>query len=88
MNLVLTRALAASLQLAGWGRPFPTSCPGAWMIPRALRALFNPHKSINLLDVSSGGADLAQKIALQAAYQVPFSNVVKKAHGDRISVGM
>ncbi|KAA1475227.1 FMN-linked oxidoreductase [Dentipellis sp. KUC8613] len=42
---------------------------------------------VDLLDVSSGGSDPAQKIGPQDAYQIPFSEAVKKAHGDKILVG-
>ena len=41
---------------------------------------------VDLLDVSSGGAHPAQKIHGGPAYQAPFAELVKKAHGDRLLV--
>ncbi|KAA1477919.1 FMN-linked oxidoreductase [Dentipellis sp. KUC8613] len=42
---------------------------------------------VDLLDVSSGGTHPAQRIGPTDAHQVPFSEAVKKAHGDKILVG-
>jgi len=42
---------------------------------------------VDLIDVSSGGINAAQKIkAAAGAYQAPFAEAVKKAHGDKILV--
>ena len=41
---------------------------------------------VDLLDVSSGGAHPAQKIHGGPAYQAPFAERVKRAHGDRLRV--
>ncbi|KAI0792471.1 hypothetical protein C8Q75DRAFT_804847 [Abortiporus biennis] len=41
---------------------------------------------VDLLDVSSGGINSQQKIISVGAYQAPFSEAVKKAHGDKILV--
>ncbi|KAI0688871.1 FMN-linked oxidoreductase [Earliella scabrosa] len=42
---------------------------------------------VDLLDVSTGGIHPAQKIKGGPAYQAPFAEAVKKAHGDKILVG-
>ena len=42
---------------------------------------------VDLLDLSSGGNHPAQRIVHGAGYQVPFSEAVKRAHGDKILVG-
>ncbi len=42
---------------------------------------------VDLIDVSTGGVHPAQKIKGGAAYQAPFAEAVKKAHGDKILVG-
>ncbi|KAI0323480.1 FMN-linked oxidoreductase, partial [Cubamyces sp. BRFM 1775] len=42
---------------------------------------------VDLLDVSSGGLHPQQKIKGGPAYQAPFAEAVKKAHGDKILVG-
>ncbi|KAH9947611.1 hypothetical protein B0H21DRAFT_323921 [Amylocystis lapponica] len=42
---------------------------------------------VDLLDVSSGGLHPAQKIDGGNAYQAPFAEAVKRAHGERILVG-
>ncbi|KZT65810.1 FMN-linked oxidoreductase [Daedalea quercina L-15889] len=41
---------------------------------------------VDLLDVSSGGTHRAQKIHGGPAYQAPFAELVKQAHGDKILV--
>ncbi|KAI0714069.1 FMN-linked oxidoreductase [Cerioporus squamosus] len=41
---------------------------------------------VDLLDVSTGGVHPAQKIKGGPAYQAPFAEAVKKAHGDKILV--
>ncbi|KAI0729591.1 hypothetical protein C8Q72DRAFT_302985 [Fomitopsis betulina] len=41
---------------------------------------------VDLLDISSGGAHPAQKIHGGPAYQAPFAELVKKAHGERLLV--
>ncbi|KAI0366918.1 FMN-linked oxidoreductase [Pilatotrama ljubarskyi] len=41
---------------------------------------------VDLLDVSSGGLHPQQKIKQGPAYQAPFAEAVKKAHGDKILV--
>ena len=41
---------------------------------------------VDLLDLSSGGNHPAQRIVHGAGYQVPFSEAVKRAHGDKILV--
>ena len=41
---------------------------------------------VDLLDVSTGGVHPKQKIKGGAAYQAPFAEAVKKAHGDKILV--
>lgn len=43
--------------------------------------------AIDLLDVSSGGVNSAQKIKAGPAFQAPFAIAVKKAVGDKILVG-
>ncbi|TFY71864.1 hypothetical protein EVG20_g1142 [Dentipellis fragilis] len=60
----------------------------SWCLENTVRStgLLATH-GIDFLDVPSGGADPMQKIGPQDAYQVPFSNTVKKAHADRILVG-
>ncbi|TFY68481.1 hypothetical protein EVG20_g3533 [Dentipellis fragilis] len=42
---------------------------------------------VDLLDASSGGTSPLQNIPSLEAYQVPFAEAVKKAHGDAILVG-
>lgn len=42
---------------------------------------------IDLLDVSTSGVHPAQKIKAGPLYQVPFSEAVKRAAGDKILVG-
>ena len=42
---------------------------------------------VDFLDISTSGNHPAQRIARGAAYQVPFSEAVKRAHGDKILVG-
>ncbi|KAI0775531.1 hypothetical protein BD413DRAFT_602773 [Trametes elegans] len=42
---------------------------------------------VDLLDVSTGGLHPQQKIKGGPAYQAPFAEAVKKAHGDKILVG-
>ncbi|KAA1475254.1 FMN-linked oxidoreductase [Dentipellis sp. KUC8613] len=42
---------------------------------------------VDLIDVSTGGTSPLQKIHPLEAYQVPFAEAVKKAHGDKILVG-
>ncbi|TEB34328.1 FMN-linked oxidoreductase [Coprinellus micaceus] len=45
-------------------------------------------RGVDLLDVSSGGNDMRQKITQPGpAYQVSFASAVKKAHQDKILVG-
>ena len=39
---------------------------------------------VDLLDVSTGGLHPLQKIKGGPAYQAPFAEAVKKAHGDKI----
>lgn len=41
---------------------------------------------VDLLDVSTGGLHPLQKIKGGPAYQAPFAEAVKKAHGDKILV--
>lgn len=41
---------------------------------------------VDLIEISSGGVDVAQKITSGAAFQVPFAAAVKKAVGDRLLV--
>ena len=41
---------------------------------------------MDLLDVSSSGNHPAQRIVSGTAYQVPFADAVKRAHGDKIFV--
>ena len=41
---------------------------------------------MDLLDVSTGGISPKQKITGGPAYQAPFAEAVKKAHGDKILV--
>ncbi|KAI0671006.1 FMN-linked oxidoreductase [Trametes maxima] len=42
---------------------------------------------VDFLDVSTGGLHPAQKIKGGPAYQAPFAEAVKRAHGDKILVG-
>ncbi|KFX96388.1 hypothetical protein V495_00079 [Pseudogymnoascus sp. VKM F-4514 (FW-929)] len=42
---------------------------------------------VDLIDVSSGGNHLSQKIAPIPGYQAPFAKAIKKAVGDKIAVG-
>ncbi len=42
---------------------------------------------VDLIDVSTGGTSPLQKIRGGPAYQAPFAEAVKKAHGDKIIVG-
>ncbi len=42
---------------------------------------------VDLLDVSTGGTSPLQKIHPLDAYQVPFAEAIKKAHGEAIRVG-
>lgn len=45
-------------------------------------------RGVDLLDVSSGGNDMRQKISQPGpGYQVRFASAVKKAHGSKILVG-
>ncbi|KAI9743013.1 MAG: hypothetical protein M1818_003308 [Claussenomyces sp. TS43310] len=44
-------------------------------------------RGVDLLDVSSGGNHLAQKIKTGPGYQAPFAKEVKKAVGDKMAVG-
>ena len=41
---------------------------------------------VDVLDVSAGGAHSKQKVRGGIAYQAPFAEAVKKAHGDKIIV--
>ncbi|KZT07007.1 FMN-linked oxidoreductase [Laetiporus sulphureus 93-53] len=41
---------------------------------------------VDLLDVSSGGVHAAQRLKLKPLMQVPFSEAVRRAHGDKILV--
>ena len=41
---------------------------------------------VDLIDVSTGGVHPKQKIKGGPAYQAPFAQAVKKAHGDKILV--
>ncbi len=41
---------------------------------------------VDVLDVSTGGASPKQKVNGGPAYQAPFAEAVKKAHGDKIIV--
>ncbi|PLB55570.1 putative NADH-dependent flavin oxidoreductase [Aspergillus steynii IBT 23096] len=43
--------------------------------------------NIDLLDISSGGTNVAQKIIPGSGFQAPFSVAVKKAVGDKLLVG-
>ncbi|KAI0927134.1 hypothetical protein AcW1_007527 [Taiwanofungus camphoratus] len=42
---------------------------------------------VDVIDVSTGGLHPAQKVKGGPAYQAPFAEAVKKAHGDKILVG-
>ncbi|KAI0641387.1 FMN-linked oxidoreductase [Trametes meyenii] len=61
----------------------------SWRLEETVRlsALVAEH-GVDLIDVSSGGADPRQKFEFTApAYQAHFAEAVKKAHGNRVRVG-
>ncbi|TFY50402.1 hypothetical protein EVG20_g11541 [Dentipellis fragilis] len=84
---MLTRDLFHSVSATEWLEVTKPNEP-SWRLEDTVRltGLLAAH-GIDFVDVSSGGGDPAQKILPLDAYQVPFAEAVKKAHGDKILVG-
>ncbi|GMA26977.1 hypothetical protein GCM10025874_02300 [Arenivirga flava] len=53
---------------------------GGWDLPQTVRlARLLEQRGVDLLDVSTGGLDPEQSIALGPGYQVPFAHAVREA---------
>jgi 2,4-dienoyl-CoA reductase-like NADH-dependent reductase (Old Yellow Enzyme family) len=63
---------------------------GGWDVEQSIAFVRElQQRGVDFIDVSSGGLDPGQKIAVGPGYQVPFSEAIKKATGvTTISVGM
>lgn len=60
----------------------------SWTLADSVRlAPLLAEAGVDLLDVSSGGNHLSQKIAPVPGYQAPFAKAIKKAVGDKMAVG-
>ena len=77
---------ACSISATDW---LEASLPGepSWRSEDTVRfaGILAAH-GVDFLDISTSGNHPAQRIARGAAYQVPFSEAVKRAHGDKILV--
>ncbi len=76
-----------SISATDWLEESPPNEP-SWRSEDTVRlAGILAEHGVDLIDVSTGGVHPAQKIKGGAAYQAPFAEAVKKAHGDKILVG-